>query len=278
MDNPNNNIDIDSFFDDAFNNNAPIQTPIEEPVPQQPVQTQPEIQQATRIPKNQQVQISNNQPAQQQIQQTAPQAVSQPVAQTQQNNQPMRTDGSTQQNLAILMNIQDYYKDAEWTQKYAAYMQECSKIEVDPMNLTASDIAVAAGRIDALLTPARFDYALMNKVHGHYEMLLKLQQQIEYGNQKRDDENAKVKHSIDDTKALAMMRVKNNTSYEDNLDLFDLEDKYAGRMIQAKTILDILSDKKDILITYSAALKIENTANNFTASVPTNNQFNQMRS
>jgi hypothetical protein len=118
----------------------------------------------------------------------------------------------------------------------------------------------------------------MNKVHGHYEMLLKLQQQIEYGNQKRDDENAKVKHSIDDTKALAMMRVKSNTSYEDNLDLFDLEDKYAGRMIQAKTILDILSDKKDILITYAAALKIENTANNFTASVPTNNQFNQMRS
>lgn len=273
MDNPNTNIDIDSFFDDAFNNNAPIQTPIEEPVPQQSAQAQPEVQQATRIPKNQQVQIPNNQPVQQPVQQ--PQ---QPAPQAQSNNQPMRTDGSTQQNLAILMNIKDYYKDAEWTQKYAVYMQECSKIEVDPMNLTASDISVAAGRIDALLTPARFDYALMNKVHGHYEMLLKLQQQIEYGNQKRDDENAKVKHSIDDTKALAMMRVKNNTSYEDGLDLFDLEDKYAGRMIQAKTILDILSDKKDILITYSAALKIENTANNFTASVPTNNQFNQMRS
>ena len=274
MDNPNTNIDIDSFFDDAFSNNAPIQTPIEKPVPQQPAQAQPEVQQATRIPKNQQVQMPNNQP----VQQPTQQPVQQPAPQAQSNNQPMRTDGSTQQNLAILMNIKDYYKDAEWTQKYAVYMQECSKIEVDPMNLTASDIAVAAGRIDALLTPARFDYALMNKVHGHYEMLLKLQQQIEYGNQKRDDETAKVKHSIDDTKALAMMRVKNNTSYEDNLDLFDLEDKYAGRMIQAKTILDILSDKKDILITYSAALKIENTANNFTASVPTNNQFNQMRS
>lgn len=276
MDNQNTNIDIDSFFDDAFNNNAPIQTPIEEPVPQQPAQAQPEVQQATRIPKNQQVQMPNNQPVQQSAQ--AQQPVQQSAPQAQPNNQPMRTDGSTQQNLAILMNIKDYYKDAEWTQKYAVYMQECSKIEVDPMNLTASDISVAAGRIDALLTPARFDYALMNKVHGHYEMLLKLQQQIEYGNQKRDDEKAKVKHSIDDTKALAMMRVKNNTSYEDNLDLFDLEDKYAGRMIQAKTILDILSDKKDILITYSAALKIENTANNFTANVPTNNQFNQMRS
>lgn len=251
---------------------TPIQTPIGEPVPQQPVpqqnvQPQPEVQQATRIPKNQQVQAQNQQP----VQQPVPQQ--QPV----QNNAPMRTDGSTQQNLAILMNIKDYYNDLEWTQKYTIYMQECRKIEVDPLNLTASDIAVAAGRIDALLTPARFDYALMNKNHGHYEMLLKLQQQIEYGNQKSDDEAAKVKHSIDDTKALAMARVKHNTSYEDNLDLFDLEDKYAGRMIQAKTVLDILSDKKDILITYSAALKIENTANNFTPSVPTNNQMNQMR-
>lgn len=266
MNNPNGNIDIDNFFNDAFNNNAPIQTPIEAPVPQQPTQAQPEVQQAIRIPKNQQVQMPNNQPA------------PQPTQQFQPNNQTMRTDGSTQQNLAILMNIRDYYKDAEWTQRYTIYMQECSKIEVDPTNLTASNIAVAAGRIDALLTPVRFDYALMNKMHGHYEMLLKLQQQIEYGNQKRDDEKAKVKHSIDDTKALAMMRVKSNNSYEDNLDLFDLEDKYAGRMIQAKTVLDILSDKKDILITYSATLKIENTANNFTASVPTNNQFNQMRS
>jgi hypothetical protein len=271
MDNPNNNIDIDSFFDDAFTNNAPIQTPIEEPVPQQPVQTQSEVQQAIRIPKNQQIQMPNNQPVPQSV------PVQQPMPQPVSQAQPMRTDGSTQQNLAILMNIKDYYTDVEWTQKYAVYMQECSKIEVDPINLTASDIAVAAGRIDALLTPARFDYALMNKVHGHYEMLLKLQQQIEYGNQKRDDENTKIKHNIDDTKALAMMRVKSNTSYEDNLDLFDLEDKYAGRMIQAKTILDILSDKKDILITYSAALKIENTANNFTPNVPTNNQINQMR-
>lgn len=266
MNNPNDNIDIGNFFNDAFNNNATIQTPVEAPVPQQPAQAQQEVQQAIRIPKNQQVQMPNNPPT------------PQPTQQIQPNNQVMRTDGSTQQNLAILMNIRDYYKDAEWTQRYAIYMQECSKIEVDPTNLTASNIAIAAGRIDALLTPVRFDYALMNKMHGHYEMLLKLQQQIEYGNQKRDDEKAKIKHSIDDTKALAMMRVKSNTSYEDNLDLFDLEDKYAGRMIQAKTVLDILSDKKDILITYSATLKIENTANNFTASVPTNNQFNQMRS
>jgi len=195
----------------------------------------------------------------------------------QHNNTVMTTDGSTEQNLAILMNIKDYYNDKEWIQKYTIYMQECKKIQVDPLNLNSHDIAVAAGRIDALLTPVRFDFALMNKVHSHYEMMLKLQQQLEYANQKKLDENAKIKRNIDDTKSLAVLRIKNNNSYEDNLNLFELEDRYAGRMIQIKTVLDILSDKKDILITYSAALKIENSANNFVPNVPTDRHINQMK-
>lgn len=279
MDENNNNGFFD-MFNEGLNDNS-VQTPVEQPVPQmtqpeqsvQPVQPQQEVIQATRIPKSQQQPI--NQPVPQPVQ---PQSEQPSVPVPQFNPTPTRTDGSTQQNLAILMNIKDYYTEQEWVQKFTLYMMELKKIEVDPMHLNASDIAVAAGRIDTLLTPARFDYAIMNKAHGHYEMLLKLDQQSQYVGQKQDDEQAKVKHNIDDTKALATMRVCNNRNYEDGLNLFELESRYAGRMIQAKTVLDVLSDKKDILITYSAALKIENTANNFTASVPTDRQINQMRS
>lgn len=280
MDENNNNGFFD-MFNEGLNNNS-VQTPVEQPVPQpvpQPEQSvqQQEVMQATRIPKSQQQPI--NQPVQPQlIQPVQPQQEQSSVPVPQFNSNPTRTDGSTQQNLAILMNIKDYYTEPEWTQKFTLYMMELKKIEVDPMRLNASDIAVAAGRIDTLLTPARFDYAIMNKAHGHYEMLLKLEQQNQYVGQKQDDEQAKIKHNIDDTKALATMRVSSNRNYEDGLNLFELESRYAGRMIQAKTILDVLSDKKDILITYAAALKIENTANNFTASVPTDKQINQMRS
>lgn len=271
MDENNNNGFFD-MFNEGLNNNS-VQTPVEQlvPQPEQPVQQQ-EVIQATRIPKSQQQPI--NQPVQPQLVQPV-QSEQPPVPQM--NPNPTRTNGSTQQNLAILMNIKDYYTEPEWTQKFTLYMMELKKIEVDPMRLNAGDIAVAAGRIDTLLTPARFDYAIMNKAHGHYEMLLKLEQQNQYVAQKQDDEQAKVKHNIDDTKALATMRVSSNRNYEDGLNLFELESRYAGRMIQAKTILDVLSDKKDILITYAAALKIENMANNFTANVPTDKQINQMR-
>lgn len=275
MDENNNNGFFD-MFNEGLNNNS-VQTPVEQPVPQatQPEQSQQEVIQATRIPKNQQQPV--NQPVQPQLVQPVQPQQEQPSV-PRFNPNPIKTDGSTQQNLAILMNIKDYYTEPEWTQKFTLYMMELKKIEVDPMRLNASDIAVAAGRIDTLLTPARFDFAIMNKAHGHYEMLLKLEQQNQYVGQKQDDEQNKVKHNIDDTKALATMRVSSNRNYEDGLNLFELESRYAGRMIQAKTILDVLSDKKDILITYAAALKIENTANNFTASVPTDRQINQMRS
>lgn len=213
---------------------------------------------ATRIPKTQKSPVQ-----------------AQPVAQ--QQTKPTKTDGSTEQNLAILMNIQDYYTDLEWTQKYTLYLQECKKIEIDPLNLTGSDIMIAAGRIDALLTPVRADYATMQRLQGHYDMLVKLNKESSYIDVVRDCEKNGKKYSIDDKKALATEKVQNDKSYEDNLSVFELQDRYEGRFIQIKTIIDILSDKKDLLITFSAALKIENTANNFTASVPTDKQVNQMR-
>lgn len=151
------------------------------------------------------------------------------------------------------------------------------KIDTDPLNLTGSDIMVAAGRIDSLLTPVRADYATMQKLQGHYDMIVKLKKEEAYISVVRDCEKNNKKYSIDDKKALATEIVQNDKQHEDGLSVFELADRYSGRLIQIKTIIDTLSDKKDLLITFSAALKIENTANNFTASVPTNNQINQMR-
>ena len=250
---------------EMFNNNdipAPPQDDMvidESQIPPQP-EDMDSVEQpmtATRIPKSTQKAPVQAQPASQKV--------------------PTKTDGSTEQNLAILMNIKDYYTDLEWTQKYTLYLQECKKIEIDPLNLTGSDIMIAAGRIDALLTPVRADYATMQRLQGHYDMLVKLNKEAAYIDVVRDCEKNGKKYSIDDKKALATEKVQNDKNYEDGLCVFELQDRYEGRFIQIKTIIDILSDKKDLLITFSAALKIENTANNFTANVPTDKQVNQMR-
>jgi hypothetical protein len=229
---------------------------------------QPQVIQGTRIPKNQQVQ------------QSQVQSFQQPVNTTQNFNQQSNivTGESTEQNLAILMNVKDYYSDSEWKQKYALYGIECAKINVDSFNLTSSDIAVAAGRIDNLLTPVRLDYANIQSRLAVYELQLKVADQAAF-KQVYDDFNSKglKMPPIDDRKALATSYVQSMKRPEDNLSLYELRERYSARAIQIESIVKILQDKKDLLITYSAALKIENTSNNFTANVPTNNQMNQMR-
>ena len=241
---------LDSLFDNVA---------VEQP---QPVQ---EVMQATRIPKNTQVQDVQVRPVvQQPIQQ---QMIQQPVQQP------------VMQNVATVgvYSVKTSYTDDEWKQRFEEYYKECEKISLNPSSFNASDVAVYAGCIDKLIASARFDYANMTKYHNDYENLLKLYKELEYSNQKSDDEKTGTKRNIDDTKALATLRVKKNTSFENGRDLITLENEYAGRMLQAKSILDTLSDKKDLLIIYSATLKIENTANNFTPNVPTDRQINQMR-
>lgn len=253
---------------------APIQTPIEEPVPQQqPVQqnvqqpVQQNVEVAKRIPKNQQNTVQQNNGPMPMPQQP----VGQPL--------PNRTDGSTLQNLAILMNVKPYYTDTEWMQKFTLYGDECAKIGVDAANLTSSDITVNAGRIDALLTPVRLDYANIQGRLAVLELQCKVIEQDAF-KQVYDGfvaKNAKMP-AIDDRKAMATFNVENYKMQEDGLNVYELRQRYSARAIQIESIVKILQDKKDLLITYSAALKLENTTNNFTASVPTDRQMNQMRS
>jgi hypothetical protein len=82
---------------------------------------------------------------------------------------------------------------------------------------------------------------------------------------------------IDDRKALTTEEVKNLKMPEDNLNLFELNQRYAKRALQVESIVKILQDKKDLLITFSATLKLENTVNGFTPNVPTDNQLRQMK-
>ncbi len=268
-------MDMGNVFD-MFDENGtitPIQTPIEQPVPQQQFQQQQPAQQqmpqqnvevATRIPKNQQ----NNNVAAQMPQPQQP--VGQPL--------PNHTDGSTLQNLAILMQVKEYYTDAEWKQKFTIYGNECAKICVDASNLTSSDITVNAGRIDALLTPVRIDYANIQSRLAVLELQAKVAEQNAFKQVYDDFNNKKLKMpAIDDRKAFSTAVVESLKMQEDNMNLYELRQRYSARAIQIESIVKILQDKKDLLITYSAALKIENTTNNFTANVPTDRQMNQMR-
>jgi hypothetical protein len=223
---------------------------------------QSQVIQATRVPKTKQAQQQNNA-------QTAQAINSLPLQQT---------DGSTEQNLSILMNTKDFYTENEWNQRYQIYSSECGKIKVDPTNLTSSSIAIAAGRIDALLTPVRLDNASIQAKQVIYEMQLKVAKETAFKSVYEGFIARKEKMPpIDDRKALTTEEVRNLKMPEDNLNLFELNQRYAKRALQVESIVKILQDKKDLLITFSATLKLENTVNGFTPNVPTDNQLRQMK-
>ena len=258
----------DNFLDDLlpvqegfemFNEDGSVaQTPAQDPI------------QATRVkqpmqqPQNFQQPVPMNQQAQQPIMQ-------QPVAQ-QQMVQQIQQPVSTIDNLTKLIN-KSSYTEAEWAEREQIYVDECNKIHIDPSTLTASEIAIAAGRIDNLLTPLRIDNIYAQRQATKYENQLKIQKELCYNVVKQAANGVKL--TVDETKSLIAEKI-NNTIVAENQNLYDLNTKYTERFIFTKGCIDALQDKKDLLITYSAVLKIENTSNNFTASVPTQNQINRM--
>lgn len=249
---------------DIQNLQAPVQVqPIvqEQPVVQEPIQ-------ATRVKKT---------PAQAQPVQQQPVMVQTPVIQqsaptfTNIDSNVIRSN-TTEENLTLLYFKQSY-TEQEWQIRREIYAVETSKIHVDGSNVTSSDISVAAGRIDALLTPLRIDHMNAQVDLSRYENLLKLKKELKFNTIKQ--QNPKL--TIDDIKSLIAKEIESEKNYEEGIDLYEANNRFLARTITTKGSIDSLQDKKDLLITYSAMLKVENSASNFSASVPTDRQMNQMR-
>lgn len=184
------------------------------------------------------------------------------------------TPASTGNNLASL-KVKVDYNDQEWKQREQAYSDEIDKIHIDASNLTPNEIAVAASRIDAILTPLRLDNVYAQKASTKYESDLKLQNLLLYNTVKKNAQGTKL--TVDETKSLIAEHINQNPWENTGENLFKLCERYGARKIFTEQAIKILQDKKDLLITYSGVLKIESSVSGFTQSVPTANQMPDMR-
>lgn len=188
---------------------------------------------------------------------------------------PQPQQRSTSDNLSMLVNKQ-FYTDQEWEQREQIYVEECNKIHVDPFNLNSSEISIAAGRIDNILSPLRIDNIYAQRLLSRYQIMLKVERELAYGIVKNGTQTANLKLTVNEVESMVTKVIVQKTSFEDNKNLIDLCHRYNDRYTFTKGIIDALQDKKDLLITYSAVLKIENTTNNFAPNVPTQNQMDRM--
>ena len=158
--------------------------------------------------------------------------------------------------------IRRTYSINQWTAKEDWYTNQCLAIQIND-SPTPAEIQMIAARIDALLSMARIDYAYVNQMYDKYTMQLKIEEKEKFVNLKLNPPStyANMKLTVDEMKGVVASVVKNtpwnNTSYN----LYQLVEMSSGRNIFMEGIIKLLQDKKDLLITHSGMLKIENSLN-----------------
>lgn len=217
------------------------------------------------------VQAERVKKTQPQTQENVQQNIVQPVQQTNQSTQNVIKTSIDD------LSIKKSYTDQEWEQRELVYVSECNKINVNPTNLNSSEITVAAGKIDAILTPLMIDNVYNQRQCTIYESQLKISEQMAYNSVKSSLTAQNIKATVNEVESMVVKTIYDTKTFEEGINIYDAINRYRSRYIFTKQIIDLLNGKKDLLITFSAMLKVENTVTNFTPNVPTGNQINNMR-
>lgn len=161
------------------------------------------------------------------------------------------------------------YTTTQWTAKEDWYTKECIAIQITD-SPTPAEVQQTAVRIDTLLSMARIDYAYVSQMYDKYSMQLKIEEKRLFVDLKLNPPTQynTLKLTVDEMKGVVASMIKNtpwaNTSYS----LYDLVEMSSGRNIFMESVIKILQDKKDLLITHSGMLKIESSLNGMQPSTP----------
>ena len=154
------------------------------------------------------------------------------------------------------------YTDSQWMLKEDWYVNECNSIQLSDCP-TPADIQQTAIKIDALLSVARIDYAYVSQMYDRYSMQLKIEEKRLFVDLKITPpaQYSTLKLTVDEMKGVVASVIQNNKWANTPYSLYQLVEKSSNRNIFMEGVIKILQDKKDLLITHSGMLKIENSLN-----------------
>lgn len=190
-------------------------------------------------------------------------------------------DTENQMNYAQVTNQQQFdpttiqrtYSKNQWAMKEDYYTQQCNSIIISD-SPTPAEVQQCAVRIDALLSMARIDYAYTNQQYDRYTMQLKIEEKRLFVDLKLNPPTQynTLKLTVDEMKGVVASVILGNKWAGTNFNLYELVEMSSSRNIFMEAIIKILQDKKDLLITHSGMLKIENSLNGMQSNVPNNSQ------
>ncbi len=161
------------------------------------------------------------------------------------------------------------YSTAQWTAKEDWYIAELDKIQITD-SPSVVDIQHAAAAIDRLLSVARIDYAFVNQKYDRYTTFMKIEEKRLFVELKLQPpaQFAGMKLTVDDMKGVVASVLNTNMWDNTNHTLYDLVQLSSTRNIFMDGIIKVLQNKKDLLITHSGMLKIENSVIAMQPNVP----------
>lgn len=161
------------------------------------------------------------------------------------------------------------YSNTEWQMKEDYYTKQCNDIIISD-SPTPSEVQIAAARIDALLSLARIDYAYVSQAYDRYSMQLKIEEKRLFVDLKIQPptQYTGLKLTVDEMKGVVASVIHNGQWAGTTKSLYDLVIMSSSRNIFMESIIKVLQDKKDLLITHSGMLKIENSLNSMQPNVP----------
>lgn len=161
------------------------------------------------------------------------------------------------------------YTNSQWIAKEDWYAKECNSIQLSD-SPTPAEIQQAAIRIDVLLSMARIDYAYVNQMYDRYSMQLKIEEKRLFVDLKitPPSQYNTLKLTVDEMKGVVTSVILNQKWANTQYSLYQLVEMSSSRNIFMEGVIKILQDKKDLLITHSGILKIENSLNSMQPNVP----------
>jgi hypothetical protein len=154
------------------------------------------------------------------------------------------------------------YTNSQWIAKEDWYVKECNSIQLNE-SPTPVEIQQAAVRIDTLLSMARIDYAYVNQMYERYNMQLKIEEKRLFVDLKLNPptQYSSMKLTVDEMKGVVASVIQRTPWAGTKYSLYELVEMSSSRNVFMEAIIKILQDKKDLLITHSGMLKIENSLN-----------------
>ena len=164
------------------------------------------------------------------------------------------------------------YTEKEWAEKEQWYVEETNKLQFSG-SPTPGEVQNFAIEIDKILSVARIDYAFINQKYDRLSMQRKIEETRQFVLLKQQPPSrfANMKLTVDEMKGVVAEIIQTTPWGGSSLSLYDLIQIYSARYIFMESVIKLLQDKKDLLITHNGILKIESSLSNMQPSAPNMN-------